>query len=737
MKKTITRRSTLAGLCAGSTILMSGRAKAFWSVTNEDITGSPGAVNFSLCAVSPNTLRISISPVNDEPHSQGRELGVVDREWPEPISTSLENRVAPIAWGKYSLEIRQSPLRITVLEKEKVRQEIQFQLDSTNIHFRLDEPVFGLGEGVHAYDLRGTKDSMTNGQGVGLETFGARVPIPWVISPSGWGLFIGQPSGDFSFTQDEGIFRCNEATSTRNVFLILGDTPAKILNDYANLTGFPHMPPLWSLGYQQSHRTLSSREEVLNVAKTFRDRKLPCDALIYLGTGFCPSGWNTGHGSFTFNDKVFPDPDAMLQKLHEEHFKAVLHMVPPGDLHGAVTDTGVAADAPGDVSAYWKRHVPLVHLGVDGWWPDEGDRLSVYARFERNRMYWDGPVELQSNKRPFALHRNGYAGMQRFGWLWSGDTFSTWNALKAQITNGINVGLCGIPYWGSDTGGFVPTLEYTPELFVRWFQFSSFCPSFRSHGRAWKLHLPWGWNAGTAEPKEVTADWISAWPPPEDLHRPDVEEICRKFLNLRYQLMPYLYSCVAQTHRTGLPLIRALWLEFPNDEQTFLIDDSYLWGDSFLVAPVYQKQAKERRVYLPKGTWWNFWNDERIEGGGWVNRQIALDTIPLFVKAGSIVPIGPTKQHTSERSSELMTLRVYPGASGTFTWFEDDGESFEYEKGKDLRVQCDWNDSIRTLTLAIDPASSIPTDRQIRVEVAGGGHPNTLTLGSQVTKIQL
>ena len=156
---------------------------------------------------------------------------------------------------------------------------------------------------------------MANGQGVpGLETFGARLPIPWVISPSGWGLFIGQPSGDFAFTQDEGIFRCNEATSTRNVFLILGDTPAEVLNEYAGLTGFPHMPPLWSLGYQQSHRTLSGPDEVLNVAKTFREKKLPCDALIYLGTGFCPSGWNTGHGSFTFNDEAFPDPVWMLQK---------------------------------------------------------------------------------------------------------------------------------------------------------------------------------------------------------------------------------------------------------------------------------------------------------------------------------------------------------------------------------------------------------------------------------------
>jgi len=738
VNKTITRRSALAGLCAGSTILMSGHASALWSAEANDPAGPPGALNFSLTAVSARTLRISISPVNDEPPSQIRELGVVDRQWPEPIATNLQMRTIPVAWGKYTLEIRQNPLRITALDKQKIRQELQFQLNSTNIHFRLDGPVFGLGEGVQAYDLRGTKDAMANGESVpGLETFGARLPIPWVISPSGWGLFIGQPSGDFIFTREEGIFRCNEATSTRHVFLLLGDNPAELMNEYANLTGFPHMPPLWSLGYQQSHRTLTSRDEVLSIAQTFRDKKLPCDSLIYLGTGFCPSGWNTGHGSFTFNDRVFPDPGAMLQKLHENHFEVVLHMVPPGDLHGAITDTGVDAHAPGDASAYWNRHRPLTLLGVDGWWPDEGDRLSVYARFERNRMYWDGPLQLQPNKRPFALHRNGYAGMQRFGWLWSGDTLSTWKALKAQITNGIIVGLCGLPYWGSDTGGFVPTLEYTPELFVRWFQFSSFCPSFRSHGRTWKLHLPWGWDTGTAEPKEVAGDWVADWPPAEDLHRPDVEGICRKFLNLRYQLMPYLYSCVARTHSTGLPLIRALWLEFPNDEKTFLIDDSYLWGDNFLVAPIYQKQATERKVYLPKGGWWNFWNNERVEGGTWVSVQVELDTIPLFVKAGSIVPIGPVKQYTSQPSDELVTLRVYPGAAGTFTWFEDDGYSFEYEKGKCLRVQCDWNDSDRSLTLTIVPASSAPMARQVRVEAAGSGHPQTLTLRDPVTKIQL
>ncbi len=201
--------------------------------------------------------------------------------------------------------------------------------------------------------------------------------------------------------------------------------------------------------------------------------------------------------------------------------------------------------------------------------------------------------------------------------------------------------------------------------------------------------------------------------------------------------MPYLYSCVAKTHTTGLPLIRALWLEFPNDEQARLIDDSYIWGESFLVAPVYQKQATERQVYLPEGQWWNFWNNERIEGGKRVTSQAGLDSIPLFVKAGSIVPIGPVKQYTSEQSNELMTLRVYPGASGRFTWFEDDGYSFEFEKGKCLRVQCDWNESNRTLALAVDPTTNVAAGREIRVEVAGGGPAKTLTLGDRVTKIQL
>ena len=196
--------------------------------------------------------------------------------------------------------------------------------------------------------------------------------------------------------------------------------------------------------------------------------------MIYLGTGFCPSGWNTEHGSFDFNPTVFPDPATMIKEMHQEHFKVIVHVVsPPEDLHGSVKDTGAAAEDPSNAANYWLKHRGVHNLGVDAWWPDEGDELLPPSRLARNQMYWEGSQLFQPNVRPFSLHRNGYAGMQRYVWLWSGDTLSTWKTLQAQIMVGITTGLSGIPYWGTDTGGFVPTKELTAELFVRWFQFSA------------------------------------------------------------------------------------------------------------------------------------------------------------------------------------------------------------------------------------------------------------------------
>lgn len=735
----VTRRALLQGMCAGSAQLLFSRrltASIFPDLTEDGIAAKPGLLNLTLAGMSAGILRISISPANDQ--SRLKELGVVDSPAPTPLAGTEAVHPQTIAWGKYSIKITDGPLRISVSEGNRIRQEIRFDLDSTDVRFNLNGPVFGLGEGVHPFDRRGTRDDMQNGQhSPDLQTFGARLPIPWVISPEGWGVFVGQPSGSFDFSQTEAHFRGSEATSTRNVYLLLGDGPAEVLGEYANLTGHPHLPPLWSFGYQQSHRTLASREEILSVAKTFREKKLPCDALIYLGTGFCPSGWNSGHGSFTFNESVFPDPAAVIQEMHDQHLKVIVHIVPPGDFHGTVADSGAAADMPGDAVSYWAKHLPVAKTGVDGWWPDEGDRLSVYSRFQRNQMYWEGSRQYEPAKRPFALHRNGYAGMQRYGWLWSGDTFSTWKALRAQIMVGINIGLSGMPYWGTDTGGFVPTVEYTPELFVRWFQFSAFCPSFRSHGRSWKLHLPWGWSLGSADPKEVEGSWVASWPPEADLHRTDIEGICRKYLNLRYQLLPYLYAAAAAAHDTGLPIIRALWLLYPQDKEAALIDDAYLWGDSFLVAPVYEKGATQRSVYLPQGAWWNYWTSEHLEGGRQLSVKAGLDELPLFVKAGAIVPMGPVKQFSGDGSEAPVTLRVYPGANGRFLWYDDDGSSFEYETGSYMKVSCDWDDKSRTLTLTRDARGKLGSGRKVRIELVGSSQPQEAILQGITSRIRL
>jgi alpha-glucosidase (family GH31 glycosyl hydrolase) len=730
---THSRRAVLAGLGSGVASLLFSRTLLASSLHDEQAAPA-GLLVLSLVAATAGTLKISIAPASDplKPH----ELGVVDRDWPAPLEQAGTPQEHTVAWGKYTLQIKSHPLRIIAMEGMRVRQEIQFDMDSTDVRFKLNGPVFGLGEGVHPYDRRGTRDEMSNGQhNPDLKVYGARLPIPWVISPQGWGIFVGQPSGDFDFTQIEGRFRGAEATSTRNVFLLLGDTPADVLGEYANLTGYPHLPPLWAFGYHQSHRTLSSREEILTEAKTFREKKLPCDAMIYLGTGFCPSGWNSGHGSFTFNQDVFPDPAADIKSLHAENMKVVLHIVPPGDFHGTIADEGAEVHEPGDAVGYWAKHEELLKIGVDGWWPDEGDRLSVYARLQRNQMYYEGSRKAHPTRRSFALHRNGYAGLQRYGWLWSGDTFSTWQALRAQIMVGINVGLSGIPFWGTDTGGFVPTPEYTPELWVRWFQFSAFCPSFRSHGRAWKLHLPWGWNMGTPGPKEVEGEWVTSWPREADLHRPEIEGICRKYLELRYQMLPYIYSTAAQSHGTGIPMIRALWLAYPDDSKALLIEDAYLWGDNILVAPVFEKDSTSRMVYLPRGRWWNYWSMETMEGAKDVSASAPLDTIPLFIKAGGIVPMGPVKQFTGEKNDIPTTLRIFPGADGNFDWYEDDGESFEFEKGHFSKVHCSWNEEGRMLTLTPNTGSS--GVRKVRVILAGESTSKEITVATGVVKIKL
>jgi len=696
------------------------------------VAGQPA--EFSLTLVSPHTLRVTIFPTTakHETTAVADDLVLVRREWPSPaahLRTKSKRQV--IAWGDRTVRISSDPLSIELQDKAgKIIQKLQIDAGTNAVTFsRRAGPLFGLGEGNHQFDRRGEIYPMAHGQGgPQFSEIGGRMPVPWLASPEGWAIFWHRPFGSFNLTGKDGRFEPRDTAEKLplDVFIVAG-SPPELYAELAALTGFPHMPPIWALGYLQSHRTLASREEVLSEAKAFREKKLPCDAFIYLGTGFCPSGWNTGHGSFTFNEHVFPDPARIIEELHGQGFKVALHVVPKvKDLHGSVRDTGPAAEDAQDAARYWQEHVSDFRLGVDGWWPDEGDWLSESACLVRNRMYWEGCQVERPNVRPFALHRNGYAGIQRYGWLWSGDIDSTWEALAAQVSVGINTGLSGMPFWGTDTGGFVTTPELTGELFARWFQFSAFCPLFRSHGRTWKLRLPWGWNTGDYGPTELSGYRGKAGlPDPKELHNAQVEPICRKYLELRSRLMPYTYSIVREAHDAGLPIMRALWLHYPDDPQAAERGDEYLWGRDVLVAPVTEKGATLRKLYLPRGDWYDFWTEEKLEGGREVARPIDLATMPLYVRAGAVLPMGPVKQHAAEKVDGPFAITLYPGPAEEFVLYGDDGASFDYEKGEFMRLRALWNFRDRRLSLSLAKGSKMlalsPRDFTVRLV------PNTVT----------
>lgn len=708
------------------------------------ITIAGQAVEIAVTPVSPITTRIVVrAPSAATPIA---ETGALAQPTYGPAAATSRDAAAlsRVTSGQLVVRFTGDPPTIHVERAGGAPvQRLTFDAATPGMSFRLPNgPLLGLGEGGPQFDRKGSTDRMRNGQGgFQLATHGTRAPVQWLVGTDGWALFIHQPYGEFDFTGAEGRFTPREdSLLPLDVFVVASDDPIAIMREYARITGLPELPARWTLGYMQSHRTLGGPDEILGVARTFREKQLPCDALIYLGTEFAPSGWNTRNGEFTWHPSNFPNPRGQIRALHDLNYRVVVHVVIEGrQLQGSVADPCTASPLPSgrteddrwppnrQVSCYWPVHRSVMDDGVDGWWPDQGDGFDGPSRFNRHRMYWEGTQLYRPNERPFALHRNASAGVQRFGgFIWSGDVQSRWETLATHIAVAINTGLSGLPYWGTDIGGFVPTAEYTGELHVRWFQFGAFCPSFRSHGRNWHLRLPWGWNGGDGGPPE-TRDFTMD---PAHLQDARVEPICKKFLELRYRLMPYLYSVVRETTRTGLPIMRALWLHHPDDARAVARGDEYLWGRDLLVAPVVERGATVRRVYLPRGRWWDFWTEEAVTGGVEIARAVDLETMPLYVRAGAIVPTGPVMQHTGEAGAaarEPLDLAVYPGADGRFDYFDDDGLSFDYRNGAWLGLSLAWNDPNRRLTVRLTPGSRLAAPRRLRVRLAGAAETTAAT----------
>ncbi|MDG2487563.1 MAG: glycoside hydrolase family 31 protein [Roseibacillus sp.] len=727
-----------------------------WKATPFNLSGA----RLDIRPAGEAAVRVTIRPI-DSKQEFPYTPALIGREYPEPVITlrKLDSNFKPRKEkvGPLTVEVTAKPLTVlvTTLDNKPV-QKITFASDG-KMSFALDgHPVLGLGEGGPKqgdtwksdqveFDRRG-RDHVLQPR-YDTKAYGSRNPVALLVGTGGWGLFVATPWGDIDLTSKEtgtftpavpiepgtvvsrrqqrqgriGLPPPGWKTDAYDVFVFDAHQPAKFMKDVSTISGPAVLPPRWAMGYMQSHRTLEDDAQMVSILDTFREKQMPVDAVIYLGTGFTPRGWNTNQPSFEFNRGVFKrEPKEVLSDLRARHAKVVVHMIPWDrdrleTLHGFIPPkSGETVDSH-HIDSYWKEHNALVDTGVDAWWPDEGDWFSFHERMKRHQLYYEGPLSKTPNVRPWSLHRNGHLGVARYGgWIWSGDTHASFKTLEAQIAVGINHSLSLSPFWGSDIGGFYPTPDLTGELYARWFQFAAFTSSFRGHGRTWQMRLPWGWGLDKMGPKE------SNTPPLEsELNNPKIEPIAKKYAELRYQLLSYNYTLAWEARTTGMPMMRSMWLHHPTDPKVRSIGDQYLWGRDLLIAPVYKKSATTRNVYLPAGKWYDWWTGKLQTGGGSVQRAVDLATMPIYVRAGAIVPIDPIRQYTGQKVDEPTTLKIYRGTNGNYTLYDDDGISLSYLKGDSVQTLIKWDDAAKTLS--IEPASKQAATRAFQVELIPDG----------------
>lgn len=554
-----------------------------------------------------------------------------------------------------------------------------------------------------------------------------KVCIPFFQSTKGYGVFWDNYSPTlFTDNQQETSFD-SEVGDCADYYFMLGGSADGVVAQMRRLTGQAPMMPLWVYGFNQSRERYKTQFELVDVVRQYRNLKVPLDGIIqdwqYWGRD---SNWN----AMSFDPATYPKPKGMVDSVHG--MKAHLFIVAwPG--FGPLTsqyaefkqknmlinfdtwppNSGTKPYDPYNPVArdiYWEYlNKGVFSQDIDAWWLDSsepdhinqkdhdfdqptflGSLRSVRNAFPLQHVggVYTHQRQTTTAKRVSILTRSAFAGQQRYGAnTWSGDVGSNWPTFRRQIGAGLNFSLSGIPYWNTDIGGFfagafvkgggAKNPEFQ-ELYTRWMQFATFTPMMRSHG--------------TDIPREIYQfGQRGEWPF-------DVQE---KFINLRYSLLPYLYATAWNVTANGGSIIRALYSDFAGDKKALDIDNQYLFGKAFLVSPVTEKGAKEQAVYLPAGTsWFDFWTNELTEGGKTVTRATPIDILPLYVKAGSIVPWGPKVQYAQEKKWDNLELRIYPGADASFTLYEDENDGYNYEKGQYTEIEFRWNDQAHTLTIS-------------------------------------
>lgn len=603
-----------------------------------------------------------------------------------------------------------------------------------------DEHYYGMGqnqESTGPLDLRGRVLDCKHWYDAPA---GESVCVPFMVSSKGYGIVWDNPSATRFIAGVNGrtAFQSNVGERV-SFFVITGSTPEEIYSGYARVTGKTPIPPKAAFGLIQSKARYESQQEILSVANTYRQKKYPLDIMVL--------DWFhwTRMGQLDIDPAQFPAPAAMNKELHDLGMQSIVSVWPRfetsgryfneldakgyflKDKDGKTVDglpfrsdrVGALIDATNPAARQWfweRMRDNILSQGFDYPWLDEtepdlvpdgyfysigsGDRYRNLFPLLHTEGVQQGMRAWKPNKRALILSRAAYLGSQRTGALfWSSDINPSWEALARQIPTGLNMTASGIAYWGNDIGGWQWLPQSTratrqplvdprggeetigqnhdyPELLTRWFQYGTFLPTLRLHGDRKHAEI---WAFGQ-----------------------HAESIMARYDRLRYQLIPYIYSQAKTTWDNGAPFMRPLWMDFPQDPNVASIGTQYMFGPAFLVAPVTEQGQTEKDVYVPAGSdWYNFWSNEKLAGGRWVKVAAPIDQIPLFVRAGSIVPLGADIQSTASKQA-IAEIKVYPGKDGEFALYDDDGVSYDYEKGKATLARLKWDDSAGRLSVSGD-----------------------------------
>jgi len=702
---------------------------------------------------APAMLHVTYSPLGTNTPERASDHVVVKNEWPAAeFGVTSDDKTVTLTTAKLKVVIEREngamhymgadgkPLTTESyrsLKPVEVNGEKTFHAESFFAIYGSHEGLYGLGQhqaGVWNY----------RGETVDLSQENTNITVPLLVSTNGYGIFWNIPSRSRVNNRFVHMLYLSAEVADRvDYYFIYGPDADQIIGHYRELTGEVPLFGRWAYGFWQCKNKYQSQKEIEAVAAKYRALHIPVDNIVQ------DWFWWVTMGEMKWNPN-YPDPQGLINKLHDEHFHLMVSVWPyfrPGSpvygefekngwfvaktLSGGFHPLGQAlydATNPAAQKQYWSNvNTALFQKGVDAWWLDtdepetegredniltdhqlhigSGARYAnVYSLFHSGGVS-EGQQAASDQKRVFILSRSAYAGSQRYGvTAWSGDVLSDWMTFARQIPAGLNYSISGMPYWTTDIGGFISGGNLNDpkfrELFVRWFQFGAFSPIFRVHGTRWP-------------------DENELWSYGED-----AQKILVDYDSLRYRLMPYIYSEAWQVTNHHGTLMRPLVMDWRDDVEAQNTGDEYLFGPAILVSPVTTEGATSRTVYLPKATWYDFWTGEKVEGGKRIEADAPLEKLPLFVRAGSIVPMGPAMEWSTEKPADPIELRIYPGADGDFNFYEDENDNYNYAKGAHATIQLHWNDATKELMIGAREGSfkGMAAEHTFRLVVVEKGH---------------